>query len=189
MPAPKAEDKRSVLLQAALQLFAKQGFDGTSTALIAKRAGVASGTLFFHFKSKEELIYELFREVHGKLENRILEPFPADMSLRDRLLRTLANLLRYLLENPTEFKFLEQYFFSSLGEQEIRKTQEKQTILQLLLQAREQGLIKDAPLLVLEAIVFGPITALAREHANRGTPIDETMCRLTIEACWDGVKC
>lgn len=188
MPTPKAEDKRSALLQAALQLFAKQGFDGTSTALIAKRAGVASGTLFFHFKNKEELIHELFRELSAKFRNRILESFPAEMSPRDRLLRTLANMLRYFLENPEHFKFLEHYYFSPLGEQAIRDTEEKQTILQLLEETREHGLIKDVPLLVLEAIVFGPVTALAREHANRGTPIDETICRLTIEACWDAIR-
>ena len=57
------EDKRCALLQAALELFAEQGFNSSPTALIAKRAGVASGTLFFHFKSKEELIHELFREI------------------------------------------------------------------------------------------------------------------------------
>jgi len=180
---------REHILSCGGRIIHHKGFTATGLQEILQAAEVPKGSFYFYFKSKEELIHELFREVHAKLEIRILEPFPADMSLRDRLLRTLANLLRYFLENPTEFKFLEQYFFSSLGEQEIRKTEEKQTILQLLLQAREQGLIKDAPLLVLEAIVFGPITALAREHANRGTPIDETMCRLTIEACWDGVNC
>jgi TetR/AcrR family transcriptional regulator, repressor of fatR-cypB operon len=186
--ASKKKDKRSALLRAALELFAENGFNGSSTALIAKRAGVASGTLFFYFKSKEELIHELSREVLAKVENQILEPFPADMAVRERLLRTLSNLLRYCLDNPAEFKFIEQYRFSPLSEKEMRSNEEKYEIQKLLLHARDLQIIKDAPMLVLEAIVFGPITSLAKEHANLGTPIDEEVCRLVIEACWDGVK-
>jgi AcrR family transcriptional regulator len=181
-------DKRAALLKAALELFAEQGFNGSSTALIAKRAGVAAGTLFFHFKSKEELIHELFREIRSEIEAQILETFPAETNVRERLLRILGNLLRYVLDHPKEFKFVEQYRFSPLGEAELRNREEKHEIQKLLLHAREQGIIKNVPLLVLEAIWFGPITELAKEHANCGTPIDDETCRLVIEACWDGLK-
>jgi AcrR family transcriptional regulator len=43
------------IYQSALDLFASQGIQSTSTAQISKKAGVASGTLFVHFKSKQEL--------------------------------------------------------------------------------------------------------------------------------------
>jgi AcrR family transcriptional regulator len=181
-------DKRSALLQAALELFAEHGFNGSPTSLIAKRAGVASGTLFFHFKSKDELIHELSKDVLAKVEQQVVEPFPAEMAVRERILRTLTNLLRYCLDHPAEFKFIEQYRFSPLSEKEMRSNEDKYVIQQLLLQARDLQIIKDAPLLVLEAIVFGPITALAKERANCGTPISEEDCRLVIEACWDGMK-
>ena len=114
MPSCKPDDKRCALLQAALRLFAAQGFDGTATAQIAKEAGVASGTLFFHFKSKEELIQELFREVRGNIEEELREPAGAVSSLRERLLRSLEKLLLFLLNNPQEFKFVEQYYFCPL---------------------------------------------------------------------------
>ena len=55
-------DKRDKILQAALELFAEQGFRGTSTAQIAKHAGVATGTLFHHFESKEALYLELLSD-------------------------------------------------------------------------------------------------------------------------------
>jgi len=182
-------DKRSALLNAALKLFAEQGFNGSSTALIAKRAGVASGTLFFHFNSKEELIHALFREIRAKMESQVLETFPEEMGTKERLLRLLANLLRYFLENPEEFKFVEQYHFSPLCENEMRRNKEEDfEIHRLLAQARKEKIIKDAPQPVLEAIVFGPITGLAKEHANCGTIIDEETCRMVIEACWNGLK-
>jgi hypothetical protein len=41
---------------------------------------------------------------------------------------------------------------------------------------------------VLESIAYGPIVALAKEHGTRNLPVDEEMIRITVEACWDGLK-
>ena len=46
-------DKKQAILDTALTLFVSQGFYATSTASIAKTAGVATGTLFHHFASKK----------------------------------------------------------------------------------------------------------------------------------------
>lgn len=53
------EDTRTKILQAALQLFAKRGFDGTTTKDLAKSAGVAEGTLFRYFASKKAILIEV----------------------------------------------------------------------------------------------------------------------------------
>jgi len=184
----KKEETRSALLQAALELFAEQGFNSSSTALIAQRAGVATGTLFYHFSSKEELIHELFREVRETIDSKILENISETMSLRERLVRSLSNLLCYFLEHPAEFKFVEQYHFSPLSERCGSLPEENKPVRNVLLLARDQQLVKDVPLLCLEAVAFGPIASLVKEHVNRGTPLDDEIVRLTIEACWDGLK-
>jgi AcrR family transcriptional regulator len=184
----KKEEKRNALLRSALELFAEKGFDGSSTALIAKQAGVASGTLFFHFNSKEELIHELFKEIREKINKEVLNNFPENMSVQERLLGILSNLLSYFLKYPAEFKFVEQYHFSPLSKWGGSLSEENNLIRNLLLLGREKKIIKDAPLLSLEAVAFGPITALIKEYVNRGTPIDDEVAKLTIEACWDGLK-
>lgn len=184
----KKEKKRSALLAAALELFAEQGFNGSSTAQIAQHAGVASGTLFFHFKSKEELVHALFREVRKKIETSVLEDPREGTPIHDQFLQTFSRLLFYFLDNPQEFKFLELYHFSPFSERGYSDTGKNEALKNLLLLAREQQLIKDAPLLFLEAVAFGPIISLAKEHANHGTCISEEIVRLTVEACWDGLK-
>ena len=50
------KEKEQKILDTSLKLFVERGFHGTSTAEIAKTAGVATGTLFHYFKTKEELI-------------------------------------------------------------------------------------------------------------------------------------
>ena len=56
------EDTRTKILQAALQLFAKHGYDGTTTKDLAKSAGVAEGTLFRHFANKKAILVEVATE-------------------------------------------------------------------------------------------------------------------------------
>lgn len=169
-------------------MFAEKGFNGCSTALIAKRAGVATGTLFFHFNSKEELIRALFREVRTKVGQRVLAGLSEGISLQERLLGFLNNLLRYFLVHPEEFKFLEQFHYSPLAPRDDAVSEEDKILKSLLLQAQKQNLLKDVPLLCLEVVALGPIVSLIKTHINRGVPVDETVIRSTIEACWDGLK-
>lgn len=54
---------RGRIVAAAVELFAAQGFDATSVNEIAMRAGVAKGGLYHHFGSKDELLFEVYREL------------------------------------------------------------------------------------------------------------------------------
>jgi AcrR family transcriptional regulator len=56
-----AEDKRDRLLTAALELFETRGFDGVAVPEIAARAGVATGTIYRYFATKEALVNALYR--------------------------------------------------------------------------------------------------------------------------------
>ena len=53
------KDKKTVIMEASLKLFTERGFYGTSTAQISKEAGVATGTLFNYFPTKEDLLNSL----------------------------------------------------------------------------------------------------------------------------------
>lgn len=53
--------RKEAIIETATRLFAENGFYQTSTLDIAEAAGVAHGTLFYHFKNKEGIIYEIFR--------------------------------------------------------------------------------------------------------------------------------
>jgi AcrR family transcriptional regulator len=55
------EDRRSELAEVALRLWAERGFDQTSVAAIAEEAGIAKGTLYLYFDSKEALLEEVMR--------------------------------------------------------------------------------------------------------------------------------
>ena len=62
-------DARARVLEAAVELFAAQGYDGTSVTQVINRAGVAKGGFYHHFASKEALLFE----VYGDLITRQLQ--------------------------------------------------------------------------------------------------------------------
>jgi AcrR family transcriptional regulator len=61
-------NKRETILKVALELFASQGFDNTSTSLIAKKAEVSEGLIFRHFSNKEGLLNEILQEGFIKIK-------------------------------------------------------------------------------------------------------------------------
>lgn len=63
MPRLKAAQRREQLIEVATRLFAKSGYEATTTAAIAEAAGVTEPILYRHFKSKQELFVAIVREV------------------------------------------------------------------------------------------------------------------------------
>lgn len=81
-----APDARSRVLEAAVDLFADQGYDGTSVAQVITKAGVAKGGFYHHFASKEQLLYEVYGDLIGeqlrRMEAIVARAEPAAATLR-----------------------------------------------------------------------------------------------------------
>jgi AcrR family transcriptional regulator len=105
----QVEDKRTALLKAALNLFTERGFHGTSTAQISKEAGVATGTLFNYFSTKEDLINGLYFDVKGRLSRSMEREVQAQSTFQDKLRKMWYNLIEWGLDNQNDFLFVGQF--------------------------------------------------------------------------------
>src|SRR5690349_25146710 len=83
-PAPPI-DKRRQILDAAIRVFARQGFHSTRVSDIADEAGVAYGLVYHYFRSKDEVMNELFTERWSLLLAAIDEADRSDGSGREKL--------------------------------------------------------------------------------------------------------
>lgn len=108
-PSP---EKQEAILATALALFTERGFFGTPTSLISKEAGVATGTLFFYFKTKEELIDTLYRRVKSEAAQAMNRGLTEETTARAKLLRLGHNAIGWGIENPKKLKFMEQFAHS-----------------------------------------------------------------------------
>lgn len=77
MARPKSEDKKQALLEAATAAFAQSGI-AASTSAIARSAGVAEGTLFRYFATKDELLNELYLAIKLRLVRTMIAGLDPD---------------------------------------------------------------------------------------------------------------
>jgi AcrR family transcriptional regulator len=83
----RAAERRAAIVEAALDEFIARGFAATRLDDVAKRAGVAKGTIYLHFKDKEALFEELVRTAIVPLVARLEPPSPPAGSVREALER------------------------------------------------------------------------------------------------------
>ncbi|MBR6476951.1 MAG: helix-turn-helix transcriptional regulator, partial [Lachnospiraceae bacterium] len=67
----EAEERKKEILDAAEELFIARGYDETSTSDILEKVGIARGTLYYHFKSKEEILDALIDRIMQEAARRM----------------------------------------------------------------------------------------------------------------------
>jgi AcrR family transcriptional regulator len=85
--AERAVERRAAIVAAAFDEFIARGFAATRLDDVARRAGVAKGTIYLHFKDKEALFEELVRTAIVPLISRLAPPVPPPGSVREALER------------------------------------------------------------------------------------------------------
>jgi AcrR family transcriptional regulator len=117
--------KRKKIIETSIRLFIKNGFHGTPTSLIAKESGVANGTLFNYFKTKDVLINEVFKEVKMEQKLFIIKGLSEELKLKEKLKRIWENIIIWGIENPDKRKFLEyisnSYYISDITKAKVKK--------------------------------------------------------------------
>src|SRR5690625_6761270 len=89
------------ILAAATELFAEKGFAATSTSEIARKAGVAEGTIFRHYKTKKELLLSIV----GPIMAKFIAPFIIDdfKKVLDQHYEYYEDFLKAVIENRRQF--------------------------------------------------------------------------------------
>jgi AcrR family transcriptional regulator len=95
--ATRAAERRAAIVDAAMEEFIARGFAATRLDDIAKRAGVAKGTIYLHFKDKESMFEELVRTVIVPVVARLNALPPLTGSVRDLIEAFASNFLKEVI--------------------------------------------------------------------------------------------
>lgn len=148
MARPKSEDKRNAILAAATRVFAQRGLAGAPTSEISKQAGLAEGTLFTYFSTKDELINALYRELKLELADALMSGFPRRKGIRSRLQHVWNSYVDWGLANPEQRKVLTQLQVSDILTKESREAGSApfKEIQEMTVEAIQQRILrKDLP--------------------------------------------
>lgn len=171
-----ATTKRDLILETALDLFVKQGISDTSTASIAKAAGVATGTLFHHFANKQAIVDGLYRDLKEKLANYMNNDQP-ELDMLAQAQHYWLACLQCFICNTQALKFFQLYYSTPSIEHDSKFEILKETFgffFEFIAHAKREGQFIDVP---EDYIVFHCQQALFTtaqflidhpEHQNKG---------------------
>ncbi len=120
MARPISEEKREAILLAAAELVAIQGISAP-TLKIARAAGVAEGTLFTYFSSKDALLNALYLTIKSSLAHAILSDYPTKTALRDRVFHFWSRYIDWGASHPVQRQALRQLTVSDRISEQTRR--------------------------------------------------------------------
>ena len=140
-----------------MDLFSERGLESTSVQDIAQAAGIAKGTIYLYFKSKEDLTREVYRYC-CEMDIRACEEGIAEQKNSiDKLCRRTDNIIDYLLSHPREARIEQMYRTFSSGKETFSYYQEDmyRAIEAIIREGAQKGELKSLPVPLLSRIYYG----------------------------------
>jgi AcrR family transcriptional regulator len=185
-PAPAPLDKREQILDAALHEFANRTFAGCAVPVVAQAAGVATGTIYRYFPSKEALLNGVYQHWKLELKHRLVDAPSAAATAREEFHHWWAGLSRFVEEHPVAFEFLEMHHHEPYLDDASKALalEVDAAALSLAMRGQQRGEIRDLPAPLLVALVFGAFTGVVRGMRMYGPLFDADSLVQAEAAAW-----
>ncbi len=190
-PSSRAADlTRQRLIRAALELFTSRGYHDTTTAQIAKKAGVAEGTIYRHFPSKQQLLNELYRAAQRWAATVVQEMGAPGTGVQARLALVGRGLADGAARDTAVVKLgLLQRHDPVLDEESRKAAREFRLGLErLVAQGKAEGVVRAGAVEVWAGVWLAVVSyALEKIAAKEWKPGDAAV-GLVIEGAWEAIR-
>jgi len=154
-------DSKDKILDAALKLFIKEGFHGTSTSKIANEAGISNGGLFHHFKTKEALISRLYIKIKENYRIYLLEHIEPCKTSKSKIKQFWFSCVQWTLENEDSMAFYAMFsnspYIDRLSKEEASKN--FNFVFELIQEAIDDETIINVNPSLINYYMFGSVQA------------------------------
>ena len=177
--AERGGDKRERILAAAERVFARRGFFAARVSEIAKDAGVADGTIYLYFKSKDDLLISLFEQRMKQVNVVLREALASEQKPTAQLRALIRAYLRLVHDEPAAAEVLTIELRQSSKFMKEYENAEFADFLRMLggviAKGQEAGELDDAiPSHVAARMIFGMLDELALAWVLAKQPINAT---------------
>jgi AcrR family transcriptional regulator len=182
--------KRQQVLDTALELISELGFHATPMSLIIKKSGAAAGTIYHHFKNKEDLIDTLYSELRKESGQAIVQGLDRDDQYKNKFILIWKNLFYFYSENRKKFEYLENYANSPFVKKEVKAISRRnyQAAIDFFESGIQMGILRNMPVILLTEIVFNNVATFTRMILLEEIEFSEDLLSKTIQSSWDSIK-
>jgi TetR/AcrR family transcriptional regulator, fatty acid metabolism regulator protein len=177
----KKATRRQQILQAAIEIFGRNNFDDTSISEIARRAGVAEGTIYQYFKNKQDLFFSIPREKTKAFSTQLDLNLKGVTDAREKIKKFAWYYLHFFRTNPDYARSLmlemrvSKAFARSGSYKAIKRFMNQ--ALAILKEGQEQGVIRqDLDLYLTRHLLLGTLEHVVTRWLLRGEKEDIMLC-------------
>lgn len=182
-PAVKV-DRAALVRRALVELVASHGFRGTSMAAVAGRAGVAAGTAYVYYQSKDEVVLAAYREVKADLGQAAAQAADASLAPAELFGRMWRAMYDHLAADPVRARFLIQVAASPYAAEAHEAAAADDELMNVPVMQSLVTKLLHLPPTVLWDLSMGPAIRLAAGEDK----LTELELQMVAEACWRAVS-
>jgi AcrR family transcriptional regulator len=186
--SPAADLTHQRLIRAALELFSTRGYHDTTTAQIAKKAGVAEGTIYRHFPSKQQLLNELYRAALRWAAKTVEDSVGA--TPQARLALVAQGLVEGAVRDPAVVKLglLERH--DSILDDESRRTARefRGGLERVIAQGKAEGAVRAGAVDVWAAVWLVVVSYALEKVVTKDWKAGDAAVGLVIEGAWAAIS-
>ncbi|MDB4292304.1 TetR/AcrR family transcriptional regulator [Maribacter sp.] len=186
---PRDETKIESIFKATIELTGAVGISGLKMSNIAKKAGLASGTVYLYFKNKEKLLNEVYKYLKSDASKATLVDVTG-MEIKDQLRVLWDRTIRYRAAHHAELIFMEQFVVSPYVTKESKKVSETylQFISGILEEGRRKKELKNTDASILLPFLSGYARDLTTAMVSRNQAPTDDIIEQSFEICWDAIS-
>ena len=169
----KEGTKLPAVMRAALRLFVKQGIDGTTIKDIAHAAGVAEGSLYRHFKSKDDLAWHLFSTHLKQFTDELTERVFALTGAEARIHKFVEESFAAYESDPELYIYLILREHSELDKYSKEFAHPGHVVMRIIDEGQKSGEIKPGEPYILGSLFVGGVirVAVVKMYGNLSHPL------------------
>lgn len=190
MPREKDITKIELIRNSALRIVLKTGFYQLKMADVAKDAKIATGTLYIYYKSKEELINDVYLETKNEIANVILNKSNQNETYFLTYKSMWKAYFNFCIKNPEKMLFVEQFIYSGLISDNVYKKSEAKfnDLNQFIIQGQKIGVLKDTSIEIIKAQIQGAVHEIVKWSLKESKNIKAKDLDTCFQMSWDSVK-
>jgi AcrR family transcriptional regulator len=184
------EEKRERIGNAAIRLINTIGFADVSMSKIAKKAGVATSTIYLYFDNKQDMLNKLYLMVRSDFSYALRKGYVSSFPVEDSMRGIYFRIIKYFEENPHHSSFMEQFASSALihGINREEEAEYFYFLVQLIDRGIQGGLLKNTSTSTIGSFLFYPIVHRIHQHQVEGLKMSRIEKERIFMMMWDAIK-